>query len=212
MKAITANPREGWIRASSAGSGPEVTAEIIRLSAENAKLRERLSAAEEAAGKEHKEELRRVVETLFATKRSPHYRYSNRGEWQEDAEISLFDVFLTLAQEMMIEASVKSMARTLAMEIRADLNQGWDIVAINQVRGLLADLMTLDLVQPSPRKHVVSDTSEYWTLTSVGIEVLKQIRKTELKDKSDEAPEAEDNDEGSDDNEQDSQRDAHDAG
>lgn len=212
MKAMTANPREGWIRASAAGSGPEVTAEIIRLSAENAKLRGRLEAAEEAAGKEHKEELRRVVDTLFATQRTPNYRYTSRGEWQEDREVSLFDVFLALAQEMMVEASVKSLASTLAMEIRADHDQGWDIVALNQLRGLLADLMTLDLVQPSTRKHAVSDASEYWTLTSVGIEVLKQIRKTELKDKRDEAPEPEDTNGGSDDNEQDSQTDAHKAG
>ena len=202
MKAITANPREGWIRASNAGSAPEVTAEVIRLSAENAKLRQQVESARDAADKEHKEGLKQAIDTMMATKTTLSYRYTPGGEWHTDVEISLLRAYLTLGQEMMVEASIEDMARMLAMDIRTDQDQGWDIVAVNQVKGLMADFMTLDLVQPSSRKHAVSDTNEYWTLTAAGIEVLKLTRRVALKDRVEEAPEDEptlaaDGDEGS---------------
>jgi len=181
MKAITATPRPGWVRSSDV-AGPEVTAELIRLSSENAGLRKGIAAAEAAAAKDRNEEIRRAAQTLFATKRSPSYRYTSRGEWHNDVEVSLFKIFSVLAPTMMVEDSVRSMAVTLAMEIRSDKEQGWDIVALNQMRGLLADLMTLDLVHPSSRRHTVSDDNEYWSLSSLGTETLKRIRQTSLKD------------------------------
>lgn len=189
MKAFTANPRDGWVRASSAGNSPEVTAEIIRLSSENASLRRELAESKDASEKGQREETRQTAETLFATKRSPSYRYVRNGEWQHDAEITLFKVFHVLGKEMMVEASVESMANTLAMEIRIDKDKRWDAVAQNQMRGLLADLMTLDLVQPSTRKHPVSDKNEYWSLSAYGIDVLKRILKITLKDKIEEEAE-----------------------
>lgn len=180
MKAITASPREGWIRASTSTAGPEVTAEVVRLSSENAKLRKRLADVENAAQKEHKEELRRTVDTLFATEKSLSYRYFNESNWELAKSVSLFDIFDDLGTEMMVEASVEHLAGVLAMAVREDKDRSWDIVALNQVRSAVADLMTLDLVQPSTRKHPVSDKAEYWSLSTTGIEVLKTIRKVSL--------------------------------
>lgn len=185
MKAMTANPREGWIRASQIVNGPEVTAEVVRLSSENANLRKQLRDAEVASDREQLEELDRVLNTLANTKRNPSYRYTSNGEWHRDAEITLFRVFLLLAPDMIVEASVDDMAKDLAMEIRLDREQRWDLVAINQFKGLLADLMTLDLVQPSTRKHPLSNTSVYWSLTALGQEMLKLIRKTTLSETTD---------------------------
>ena len=79
------------------------------------------------------------------------------------------------------------------MNIRADTDESYDIVAMNQMSSLLADLMTLDLAHPSPLKHSVNDENEYWSLTSFGTDLLKQIHKALLKDSPDvEAPEDDD--------------------
>jgi len=180
MKAFTANPRDGWIRASSAGSGPEVTAEVVRLSSENAALRRQLAEAKDASGKEQMEQIIKTLKTLFAAKRKPAYRYTTLEDWLTDSEITLFDVFHKLSREMIVDASVISLASTLAMEIRLDKTKRWHTVAHNQVRNLLAELMTLDLVEPSSRKHAVSDTNEYWTLSKFGNQVLKYVLKTSL--------------------------------
>jgi len=191
MKAITANPREGWVRASESGGGPQVTAEIIRLSSENASLRRRLEEAQEESTKQEADRLRETVGFLLNTKRTPSYRYSPQGEWQTDAEETLFSIFFHISQEMLIEATTKELAQILAMNIRVDTNKSWDLVALNQLRGIIADLVTLDLVQPSARKHAVSDKDEYWTLTALGKQVLKRTRQANLSKKKSESPEAE---------------------
>jgi hypothetical protein len=193
MKAITARPREGWIRASSASSGPEVTAEIVRLSAENASLREQLKQAKAAAEKEHLDEVQRTVNILVETKKQLPYRYTPTGEWQRDATVSLYTIFKHLAPDMIIEASVSNMASVLAMNVRKDMkSKTWNIVAFNQMRSVLADLMTLDLVQPSTKRHPVSDKEEYWSLTADGSKVLKRIHRLTLSDsKEEDAPEDE---------------------
>jgi hypothetical protein len=191
MKAITANPREGWVRASSVGGGPEITAEVVRLSAENAALRRKLSEAQEAAEKEQNEERRETVNTLLNVSRTLSYRYSRAGEWQTDSPVSLFQLFRYVGADMIVEASVEDLASSLAMHIRVDQEKPWDLVAVNQVRGVLADLMTLNLVQPSTRKHAVSDTNEYWSLSAFGNEILKWILKVSLTEvRGEEAPEA----------------------
>lgn len=197
MKAITANPREGWIRASEAGSGPEVTAEVIRLSSENANLRRQLEVAQKDADKEHKDEIRQILSTLASTRRNIHYRYSAREKWSQTV-VTLQEVFRVLGQDMMIEASVDALSHSLAMSVRKDKSKSWDIVAMNQMRTLLADLLTLDLVNPSTRKHPISDKDEYWSLTSTGIEVLKASRKAMLHEPTENEPEEDEPAEGND--------------
>ena len=189
MKAITANPREGWIRASSAGAAPEVTAELSRLSAENAELRKRLEVAEGAAEREELELLQSTLQTLIDTERAPSYRYLGESDWHVAADCTLFSVFLTLGTEMMAEASIGEMSRLLAMAIRADKTKDSDIVAYNQLKELMADYMTLDLVKPSERELAPDDVNNYWVLTALGIRMLKLIRRTALAKKKEETPE-----------------------
>jgi Domain of unknown function (DUF4062) len=179
-KTMTAQPREGWVRASSV-VGVAATAELIRLSAENAELRKRIEAAEKAAAAEHKAEIRETIDALFRTKKTLSYRYVPAGEWQDDVEKDLFDLFRVIAPELVVEASIKDLARLLAMHIRSDKeNPRWDVVAVNQVKTLMTDFMTLDLAAPSTRRHAVSDVSEYWSLSPFGVEILKRIRKVTI--------------------------------
>jgi hypothetical protein len=185
-KAFTANPREGWIRSSDASVPSDVSAEIIRLSSENAKLRGQLEDERAASGADKNDVIYRTLQTLLATKRTPSYRYERTGKWYSDSEVSLFRVFRTLGAEMIVESSVREMANTLAMNVRKDKSHSkWDVVAFNQLRNLLADLMTLDLVQPSTRRHAVSDNEEYWSLSTFGNDVLKATLKLSLSDTTD---------------------------
>ena len=161
-------------------AGPELLAELARLSSENADLRKAVENAEETDARSQQEKLEKTIEIMRATVRRPSYKYERRGPWQRDSEVSLFAVYQTLATSMMVEGSVMDMARTLALQIRADREQRADIVAVNQLRGLLADLMTLDLVRPSTQKHAVSDENEYWTLTGFGADLLKHMRRISL--------------------------------
>lgn len=190
--AFTASPRQGWVRASDALT-PKFTTELTRLSSENADLRKQLREAETAVANEQRELLKSTWTTLNATHRSPSYRYEKGGEWQKDADVTLFDVFFYVAPSLIAEASTADLSDTLAMNIRTDHSKSWNIVAKNQLWSLLADLMTLDLVRPSPLKHSLKDENEYWSLTTLGTEFLKYMHRFLLKDTPDlEAPEDED--------------------
>ncbi|GAA1252098.1 hypothetical protein GCM10009633_25630 [Janibacter melonis] len=175
MKAFTAQPREGWIR-SSGSVGPEAMAEVVRLSAENADLRQRLEQAEGASAHERRELVKKTGRTLVQAKSTLSHRERPGGPWQRK-EVTLFDVFRVAAPQMVVEHSIIGLSKVLAMEIREDPALPWDTVATNQVKLLMSDFMTLDLVQPSERRHTVSDTNEYWTLTSLGMDVLKFVRR-----------------------------------
>lgn len=180
MKAFTANPRDGWVRASAA-VGPEVTAELSRLSAENAKLRSELEKAQEASTANRENEMIKLIRTLGSVNRQLPYRYGPRDEWQRDAEPwSLDALFDLLASMLLVEYSLADSASYLAMHVRADTDRPADIVPHNTVRDLLSDFMTYDLVQPSTRRHTVTDTNEYWSLTPYGTDVLKWLRRLHL--------------------------------
>ena len=180
MKSVTAQPREGWVRASSASGGAAASAELVRLSSENSELRRRLDAAEQSAKAERSAEVRQTIEILEKSRRRPSYRTKPYSEWRNDSTVSLFDLFLWLGPEMVAEATIKNLSRTAAMNVRANRDDAWDTVAHNQTRVFVTDFMTLDLAQPSTRKHAVADTNEYWSLSKFGVEVLKHVRKMAL--------------------------------
>jgi len=43
-------------------------------------------------------------------------------------------------------------------------------------------MAALDLVEPSKKKHPVADDRDYWTLTKLGKQVLKEFRKVRLEE------------------------------
>jgi hypothetical protein len=193
MKAITVNPREGWIRASAA-AGPEVTAEMTRLSAENAKLRNALSDAQREADTDREAELRKCHAAL---KRNSHtfafrYRAGDRS-WQQSPEVSSETMFDLLAATLLAEASVTATAGYLALHFGdKDEDRSTDIVALNQVRELFADWNALDLVTPSDRKRSLKDKEEYWTLTPFGKDFHKWTRYRLLTSEGNEVSESKD--------------------
>mgnify|MGYP001810078624 CR=1 FL=1 len=182
MKAFNTSPRTGWTRAT--GSvGPEVMQELSRLSRENADLRSLLSAAQHAEVSDRRAHLQSRIETLKAIKTVLFLREKGKSEWTIPVETTLFDIFEDLAPEMMVEISVAKASTYLAL-----MNKPTDELVLsttapiptNQVGLLLADLASLDLVEPSKKKHPVSDKDLYWSLTQEGIDLLKLRRASGL--------------------------------
>jgi len=189
-KQITANPREGWVRSSSL-AGPEVTAELTRLSAENARLREALASAEQKAEADHAAEVEALWERLKSMKISFDYKYTKaQRDWNQTEKIPYAYLFYLLGSAMVSEVSVEEAANSLAMHLRKDKSKGWWTVATNQMRNLFADFMALGLAEPSKRKHAVADKGAYWSLTDFGLEMQQFVRRTMLEIAREDVPEA----------------------
>jgi hypothetical protein len=184
MKAFTANPRVGWVRANEV-AGPAVTTELTRLSAENAKLREALAAAEAESRADYEERLARLAKTLAANERDFDFRRRPRDDWEMSRKFTLLEIFESIGPSMIAEDSLDSMCETLAMD--AAESDPWDVVPTNQVSSILADLLAMELVEPSIRKHSLKDENEYWSLSNLGRDLLRHLRRLKLEAGSDAA-------------------------
>jgi cell division protein FtsB len=179
-KATTAYPRTGWARADEV-SGPEVTRELTRLSAENAALRAEAEKLRKNAS-EPVDEIRKVIRILSANKRKFSVRKTAKWEEAKQHTASLADVFLLAAPGLISENSSLGVAQNVALKIvGTDYFSSWPI-GKNMVRDMLADLAALELVEPSKKKHSVNDKDEYWTLTNLGKRVHAQFRRVQLEE------------------------------
>ncbi|MCK0551301.1 DUF4062 domain-containing protein [Pseudomonas syringae] len=182
MKAFTAYPREGWVRASQYIDGKSST-ELLRLSSENARLREALQDSEAALEQKNNRSESDAVAVLKANERDLYVWMKDADDWKKKGRISLFDVFEVLAPEMFVEISFNSMslvvATLLASKDYKKVRESHPIPA-NELKEWVADFAALDLIAPSVKKKRASDTEEYWTLTDNGKECLKFIRRTSL--------------------------------
>ena len=176
MKAFTAYPREGWIRASQY-SDSRLTNELARLSAENALLRSEIAANNKATVE--KDDIKGILRTLEANQREMWVWKKNAKEWEEEDPATLFRIFSILAAEMFVDISIADISRYSAHLVcglePSDFRLDWPVPS-NAVKEWMADFATLGLVTPSKKKKPVSDTNEYWTLTKRGQEVLSAIR------------------------------------
>ncbi|WP_431919949.1 DUF4062 domain-containing protein [Micromonospora wenchangensis] len=176
VKAITANPREGWIRASAA-AGPEVTAEMTRLSAENARLRAEIREAKRESEVNREAELSALHARLKSKKRSLSYRTRNGGEWHDSGDLSYSWLFNLLVPTLLSESSVKAAATYIYLHIKKENEPLGGFVAYNWVQDLFADLAAFDLMAPSDKKRSLKDSEEYWTLAPHGRELQKWLRR-----------------------------------
>lgn len=181
MKQMNTNPQTGWVRASEDIS-PAVTAELTRLSTENATLRQQLGKALAQADEEEQGERQQILDTLQKNKVTPYFFYDDGADWEEGEEVTLQRMFSLLGPELLIEKETEASATYLAQMLNLTertLRSNWPIPS-NVTKTWIADLVTLTLVEPSPRKHQIKDTKEYWTLTQRGKEVLAQIHRARL--------------------------------
>ncbi|MBM0207249.1 DUF4062 domain-containing protein [Micromonospora sp. STR1s_5] len=179
VKAMTANPREGWVRARAA-AGPEITAEMTRLSAENARLRAELKDAQRESEVSREAELSSLHAKLKSKKRILSYRADGSDEWVDSRELSYSYLFNLVAPTLHSESSIKTISSYIYMHISKDGEPHGGYVAFNWVQDVFADFAAFDLVTPSDRKRSLKDTEEYWTLASHGRELQKWLRRRDL--------------------------------
>jgi hypothetical protein len=183
MKQFTATPREGWVKASSVVS-PQITSELARLSQENGDLRDALQKVQMKATADQDNIASRTISTLRANKIQPSFFYEGDSNWtQSTHERTLYSLFFIIAPQLMVEESTERMSRLVALIWCDDNEQGlrkqWPIPS-NALKRWIADLMALELTEPSKKKHPIADKSEYWSLTDFGRKIYYAIRKARL--------------------------------
>lgn len=112
------------------------------------------------------------------------YWYSGAAKWAyEETTRHLYDVFYLRAPELIAEKSAKTMSNLIALSFRSEgsrpLRSEWPLPS-NRVRSWLADLAALGLVEPSTRKHPISDDEDYWCLTPLGKTIYSGLRRQRL--------------------------------
>lgn len=184
MKLINTNPRSGWARATEI-VGPEVMKELTRLSSENAGLRKQLEVALHKAQDDVLTQRAKTISTLQRNKISVRLWHVGKTDWSKAIESSLYRLFSILAPELLIEKSSVDAANFFGLMINGNkasaIRKEWPVPS-NTFRVWLSDLATLGLITPSKRKHPVSDTNEYWTLTDEGREVYAMLRRVRLEE------------------------------
>lgn len=180
MKAFNAYPREGWVRASQVQDAAAAK-EIVRLSSENAELRERIRIFEEKSKKQS--DVTEVMATLRTNKREISFHRKGKAGWEKGNEVTLYQIFEVLAPEMQVEFALTDIAKYVATNINhvpfSELRSTWPSPR-NAIRTLLADLSALGCVEPSKRRKPVSDKDEYWSLSDLGAILLSEMRKRRL--------------------------------
>lgn len=173
--------RAGWVSAKSLPSG-DVAAELARLTRENAELRRRVPN-----GSEHEE---REVARMDAITRAleenkiliPLWERAS-SKWEKPVEMTLFDLFVRFAPELVVETSTSAAAEYIPIGV-CEMNprgvQARWVVPQHDLNLWLTDLMALGLVRPSKRKHAAKDKNQYWRLSRTGRKYLAHIRRTAL--------------------------------
>ncbi|NNE83919.1 MAG: DUF4062 domain-containing protein [Alphaproteobacteria bacterium] len=180
MKAFNTHPREGWVRASSANTG-EMPEEITRLSKENGTLWAEIRKLKSNQIDEESERINQVIDALRLNSRAIYVWLLDADDWGDPIQTDMLAIFEAVAPDLMDEASNAILARALAVEFGGDINFRSDFpVPANFIKSYLADFASFDLIGNSTKKHSVSDTKAYWSLTEFGRKVHDSIRKNEL--------------------------------
>jgi len=180
MKIIATNPRPGWARADEV-AGPELTRELTRLSAENARLRGDLEKVAKNEEEKDKNKDQEMVKILRKNKTRICYRKDQRGsEWGDYKNTDLFGIFSAIAPKLISEATTTSIRKELAFKYYQYEAQNSYPIPSNYVDHWINDLTCLGLIEPSSKKHSVHDENDYWSLTKTGFRVHSTLRLLQL--------------------------------
>ncbi len=182
IKLIEKYRRPGWVSSSTLPSG-DVASELARLSSENADLRAQVDSVQ--TDDEGRTEARLDAARISLDENMiliPLWdRSTNR--WEKPVERSLYEFFIRLAPEMVVEKSLNEASQFVPTGVceldPGDFTTRW-VVPPNNINLWFTDLMALGLVQPSSVRHHTKDTNQYWTLTPDGREMLSRVRRLVL--------------------------------
>ncbi|HWZ22596.1 MAG TPA: DUF4062 domain-containing protein [Cytophagaceae bacterium] len=179
MKQFTTNPAVGWIKANEL-VGPEVLTELSRLSKENSNLRDEINLLTLKISTEETNNYDKIISTLNNHKAEISFYYEGGLKWEDEKEFNFLEIFQLIAPELMVEKSTKDTAYYIGFMKKPnkdrDLRKEYPIPN-NMMKKIFADLVVLDLVKPSYKKHSLKDTNDYWTITDEGRNVYKAIRR-----------------------------------
>ncbi len=181
MKAIANNPRPGWVRAEEA-VGTDVMKELSRLSSENSKLRYENDTLKEQKLKDA-DESQATIEVLKKNTRPLYVWYEGGESWddRDPVDTTLLKIFQSIAPNLLVENHNLEIANDVALSLSDGdpYRRRWPVPQ-NHIAHWLTDFHSLDLVEPSKKKHPVSDAKDYWTLTKNGRKLIASIRKLTL--------------------------------
>lgn len=181
MKTMNLNPRTGWVRASNVPSS-EATQELVRLSAENSELRKKVDSLDTSKQPDEEKKLIHILDDNV--RRFKVRTKATKGKWSDAVQYknTLLELFLLTAPSLVNESTTKNIAKEIAFEhVGNDWYRTWPI-GDNKTKGIVADFVALDLVEPSRKKHSVNDKEEYWSLTKIGKSLLKRARRLQLEE------------------------------
>jgi hypothetical protein len=177
-KAIIAYPRTGWLKADSLLDASAMN-EVARLSKENSDLRKTLKELTEKKVEQLKDEESKVIAILNSHTIDMSYYYKDAEDWSDPFEMDFMKILFTLAPNLMIETSNETAAGYLAVLTKPEKGRAvrdpWPI-PMNTLADIFADFRALGLIAPSPKRHALNDTSQYWCLTEKGLAIYNKIR------------------------------------
>lgn len=181
MKAIVNNPRSGWVRSEEA-IGTDIMKELSRLSSENSKLREENLNLKATKIKEEQEQ-KDIINILSKNKKPLYIWYEGDTDWSNEKveKVTLLQIFQAIAPDLLVENHNANIAKDVAMNLNNgdEYRDSWPVPK-NHISHWMTDFHALELVEPSKKKHPVSDKNDYWTLTKKGRDVISSIRKLRL--------------------------------
>jgi len=182
IKTMNGNPRVGWVRANEA-TGPDVTKELTRLSAENSELRNQVKRLNHSHT-ESVDEVREVVNIMNENIRKFRILEHGQHKWEEAKayEQTLLELFMLIAPELIDEESSLGIAKTIAFELAGSNYHNDRPIGTNRITGITTDFVALEIIETSKKKHSVNDENTYWSLSKLGKQVLKRARRIQLEE------------------------------
>jgi hypothetical protein len=178
MKSISTNPRTGWIKSNEA-VGPELIKELSRLSSENAQLRKDIEVYRKKDTDKENLKFQDTVRTLSINKKTFYVFKKGAKDWEKLADVSLLSIFEAIGPNLMVDNKTINIAGDIALYHTRDYREHWPVPS-NHLSDWLADLASLELIEPSNKKRSVRDSGEYWTLSKYGKQVHHSLRKLRL--------------------------------
>ncbi|EKN4019500.1 TPA: DUF4062 domain-containing protein [Yersinia enterocolitica] len=174
-RTITMFPATGWVKANRVAND-ELLIEMNDLRKENERLNKLID--------KDKENINLTMQILKENEISIPIRSIANMPWSECTkyDTSLFAIFISFAPYLINESDIDYMMLCASFAIVGDKTKltSKSPIAINVFHSILSDLVALDLVEPSLRKHPINDTKKYYSLSLYGKKFHNSCRKLEL--------------------------------
>ncbi|WP_446810719.1 hypothetical protein ACH50O_03835 [Methylomonas sp. 2BW1-5-20] len=124
------------------------------------------------------DEYREVVKVLSNNNVNLYVWYEDK--WSDPEPTTLLRIFEAIAPSLQVENSLENIGTDIALALaKPGYRSKWP-VPTNHIKHWLSDFLSLGLMEPSSKKHSVTDKYEYWSLSKFGRDVFSSLRKLEL--------------------------------